>query len=169
MKTKKVIWGLLISLITISCSTDDSIVDKTQNLENTINITNKSWLSSDTVGEGGEEEGEIQDYGMPFDNSYEGQDFIIEVIYITENDEIRVDVRRKFSEKHPDLVLVQVATTTSEIEQWFLKSLDGRTNSRGAQDLPEEDDDPTQSDEFVFEYINILSEIRQDPRIRLHE
>ncbi|WP_298541780.1 hypothetical protein [uncultured Aquimarina sp.] len=160
MKTKKVIWGLLISFITISCSTDDSIIENEKNIENSLSKS----LSFDP-----EDLTEEQDYGMPFDNSYEGQDFIIEVIYITENDETRVDVRRKFSEKHPDLVLVQVVTTTSEIEQWFLKSLDGRTNSRGAQDLPEEDDDPTQSDEFAFEYMNILSEIRQDPRIRLHE
>ncbi|WP_298314112.1 hypothetical protein [uncultured Aquimarina sp.] len=160
MKTKKVIWGLLISLITISCSTDDSIVD------NTKNVVSKSFIFNPDQETEREEE---QDYGMPFNNRYEGQDFIIKIRYITENDETRVDIRRKFSEKHPDLVLVRAVTPTSEIEHWFLKSLDGRTNSRGAQDLPEEDDDPTQSDDTIVEYSDILYEIRQNPRIQLLE
>ncbi|WP_299432720.1 hypothetical protein [uncultured Aquimarina sp.] len=167
MKAKKVIWGLLITIIAVSCSTDDSIIQNTKNSEEVINKS-----SSFDPEEGGEEEEEEEiDYGMPFDNSYnhENEHFIIKIVYTIENEESQVDIRRRFSQEHPDLVLVKVADSTSEFEYWFLKYLSGKTHSRGSQDLPEEDKDPTQVDEFdLLEYHNILNKIRQDERIELY-
>ncbi|AXT51523.1 hypothetical protein D1818_12020 [Aquimarina sp. BL5] len=159
MKTKKVIWGLLISFITISCSTDDSLIE---NEKNTKNSLNKSFYFDP------EDLGEEHEYGMPFDNSYEGEGLIIKLVYHTENEDKRTKIRREFSNKHSDLVLVKIATPESEVEHWFLTYLSGIDYSRGAQDLPEEDDDPSTID-LLYEYRNIISKIRSNDRINIYE
>ncbi|WP_299243863.1 hypothetical protein [uncultured Aquimarina sp.] len=160
MKTKKVIWGLLISFITISCSTDDSTIENPQNLENTINTTNKSSISDSF------EDDEEHEYGMPFNNIFEDEDLIIKLVYNTENEAKRTKIRKKFSTKHSDLVLVKIATPESEVEYWFLTYLSGISHSRGSQDLPEEDDDPSGIDLFS-EYQSIRLKIKQNQAMEL--
>ena len=171
MKTKRIIWGLLISTTFIACSTDDTIIPEQENTKTLENTTNKFIIINPD-----EEEQQENEYGMPFDNSYEGEDFIIELFHSEENEATRIDVRQKFFQKYPELVLVKIASPHSdlnspnaEIEYWFLTSLKGLENSRGAQDLPEEDDDPTQQEELLAKYYLLLSEIREDERIELYE
>ncbi|SHI84480.1 hypothetical protein [Aquimarina spongiae] len=173
MKTKRIIWGLLISITLMACSTDDTIIPEQENTKTLENTINKFIIINPDEEEQQENEYE---YGMPFDNSYEGEDFIIELFHSQENEAVRVDVRQKFYQKYPDLVLVKIAASQShlnspkaKIERWFLTSLRGLENSRGAQDLPEEEDDPTQLEELLAKYYLLLSEIREDERIELYE
>ncbi len=127
MKTIKVLLNFIICITFIGCSTDE-IQTSSEDLESKSRTTN----SRVHIG---------NNYGMPFDDQYINEDLLIKIIYNDVNEEGKIDIRRKFSLDHPDLVLVKVANRESSVEYWFLKSLKKTDHSGSTVLLPEEDPD----------------------------
>ncbi|MBQ0736262.1 hypothetical protein [Aquimarina celericrescens] len=147
MALRKVFLNCLLSLTLVSCSTESLEKD------------NDSLIKSNTKSTS-------PDYGMPFDDQYLDENLLIKVIYNDISEEGKVDIRRKFSRNHPDLVLVKIVSLRSPVEYWFLKPLAGH-DSGSIQYLPEEEEEEPSS--TTNELKSILDKIGNHPLIDLYD
>ncbi len=158
MTLKKVLFVCVVWATLLSCSSDS--------------IENENYLKSKTdptqvINLPGS--GTNHDYEMPLDDQYLDEDLLIKIIYFSEDEEARKDIRRKFYQNYPDLVLVKAANLKSPVEFWFLKSLEGFLHSGSIQDLPEEDEDPNSEAEAILILRKLLQDILDHEFIDLYE
>ncbi|WP_298541782.1 hypothetical protein [uncultured Aquimarina sp.] len=133
MKTKKIIWGLLISLIMISCSTDDS-----ETFDEQLEVNAKLSIFAFNPD---------FDFGMPLEDHDLTEPGIIKIGYYTNDPDTRFLIRKEFSEKYPSLVLVSPSALPDTIdiyhpyiEYWYVNPEEWEQN---IVVHPEEDDDLT--------------------------